>query len=173
MKRKKKFAPKSSQSRLKYPLLEKRQKTSTVMERRVRRLLNEQTDKSHQEAWRTLASIDPKKRSEEWYFLSAVLRYRMQYLTDAEAYIDRAIELSGGKIQEYIQTKEAWTTGMQAEPIHFSNPPDDTPMSKGAMFCDCMEECCIEGCCECCTDCECCTEGCCEGCCDGCDCDCG
>ena len=143
------------------------------MERKVRRLLNEQTDESHREAWQILTAISPQKRSAEWYFLSGCLRHRLGYLTDAEFYLEKAVELSHGSIPEYQTMKE---TLLNPNAIHFADPDSMAgvePASKGSMFVGCMEECFIEGCGECC--CECCGEGCCEGICEGlCDgCDCG
>lgn len=159
----------------KYPMLAKRQKKSTIMERKVRRLLNQQTDQGDREAWKILSAIQPQKRGAEWYFLSGCLRHRMGYYTDADAYLDTAIRLSNGKVEEYIHIKEKLNTpeGIPSVSFNFQDAP---PMSKGEMCGECAGECFIEGCAECCGTgcCEGCTEGCatgcCEGCCDGCDC---
>ncbi len=165
----KKFSPEKKNPDLQYPLLAKRQKASTVMERKVRRLLNEQTAQSQDEAWRILSAISPSKRGAEWYFLSGCLRYRLGHFTDTFAYLEKAVELSDGKIPEYQAMKDTLTQTS----ITLSPPTDQDPLqgiqpaSRGSMFAGFMGECCTEGCCECLC------EGCCEGLCDGCDCDCG
>ena len=143
------------------------------MERKVRRLLNEQTDESHREAWQILTAISPQKRSAEWYFLSGCLRHRMGYITDATAYLDLAIERSSGQIPEYKTMKDALTntTITLRDPEAQDSLQDIPPAGKGSMFFGCVEEGCIECCGEIC--CEGCCQGCCEGGCDGCDCDCG
>lgn len=155
-----------------YPTLAKRQKDSTVIERRVRRLLNRQTPEDDENARQLLATIRPDKRGAEYYFLSGCLRHRLGHLTDALAYLDRACELSKNKCSEYTKLRD--TVRAAAAPTtealeHFAViDPEGQPHSRGRtfVFWNFMGECCTEGCCECCI------EGCCEGCADGCSCDC-
>lgn len=159
--------------------LEKRQKSSTVIERRVRRLLNRHTEASDREAWKILSAVNPDKRSAEWYFLLGCLRYRMGHLTDALSHFNYACELSKGKIPEYERFRDELTeaTRLTSETLARFGEVEDVPPGcvtnggKRDVFFGFVGEVCVEGCCEC--SCQCCAEGGCEACCSNCDCDCG
>ena len=163
----------------KYPWLVKKQKTSTVIERRVRRFLNQQTPEGDENARQLLSTISSDKRSAEYYFLSGCLRHRMGHMTDAMAYLDRACEMAQGKIPEYETIRNSLKLDAEPTPEVLENFADfesgDIYRPRPAfVFWNFMGECCAEGCMECTCDacCEGCGEGCCEGCCEGCSCDC-
>ena len=164
----------------KYPMLAPKQKNSSVTERRVRRCLNRQTPEGDEQARTLLAAIPPEKRGAEYYFLAGCLRYRLGHIMDAKAYLDRACELSWGKIPEYETVRDSLDetsapTPEETENFAVIDPTGEVYQPRRAyVFWGGLGECCTEACCEC--GCEVCTEGCCEGCasgcCEGCSCDC-